>query len=502
MKINQIFQKGMILQRERELKIWGSATPKESICISIQGKKKTVQADEDGNWCACLEPLQTSFSEELIVEGLDERIVLTDVAVGEVWIAAGQSNMEFAMCYEKNFAEALKSCENDNIRFYDVPKISFDGQYEAFDFKSVGFWRKASKDDLKYFSAVGYYFQKELEKTLQVPIGIVGCNWGGTTSSAWMSEESVKKYGYYWYEKYEKQIRDMDMKAYWKEQMTCPMNDTSSMIDDPFTKFIMPRTPSIQEVGEFLASFDMSIDYLGGFQSQSIPGCLYKHMVKKLAPFVVRGVLWYQGESDDAPGYQGLYENMLSAVIHDWREGFENDELPFLIVQLPGFRQWIDMPNYDWQTIRDCQKNVTKSIANTWLCSISDVGEERDIHPKDKAVVGHRLALLARGHIYGDDIVCDAPEVKNCETTENGVVLSFSNADEGLKLMGESLQALYIHNKDKDVNYIYFIEANRLTLSFDMNKEDVTICFAQTDFYRVNLCNNAGIPVIPFQIKI
>lgn len=502
MKINQIFQNEMILQRDKEVKVWGSAAPKENICVSIQGQRKTVQTDDNGNWCVCLEPLQASFSEELIVDGREDHKVLTNIAVGEVWIAAGQSNMEFAMCFEKNYELALEFCENNYIRFYDVPKISFDGQDEAFNFQSVGCWRRASKDALKYFSAVGYYFQKELEEVLHIPIGIIGCNWGGTSSSVWIPEASVKKYGSYWYEQYENQIRDVDMEMYWKEQATNPGNDTSSMIDNPFTQFIMPRTPSMQEVNDFFTSGDLALEDLGSFQPQGIPGCLYEHMVKKLAPFAIRGVLWYQGESDDAIGQQHLYKNMLRAVIHSWREVFQDVKLPFLIVQLPGFRQWLDLPNNNWQIIRDCQNRVVKATANTWLCSISDMGEERDIHPKDKEIVGHRLALLARGHIYGENILCDAPEMANWERTETGVKLMFSNADQGMRLRGEYLQALHIFAEEKEVNYIYDIEGNSLVLSFDVNQAKVKVCFAQTDFYRVNLYNYADIPAMPFHIII
>lgn len=174
-----VFQHGMLLQRSIPVAIWGQADPNTIVMASIQKRTASTSVGKDGYWQLELPPRQASENETLLLTSGDEQLVFTDVAVGEVWLAGGQSNMEFHMRYEKHLQQELPSCENNRLRFYDVPKVSFEGQMAAFDYSQVGKWRKASSIDLEWFSAVGYYFQKELAQVLDVPVGIVGCNWGG-----------------------------------------------------------------------------------------------------------------------------------------------------------------------------------------------------------------------------------------------------------------------------------------------------------------------------------
>ena len=502
MKLNSIFQNHMILQRETDVKIWGSADKNENITVQIQGKEGRTTTDKYGNWKVVISNLHASTAERLVVCGENNQIELEDVAIGDVWIAAGQSNMEFAMLYEKNYNSELEECGNDSLRFYDVPKVCFAGQEEAFDFSTVGVWRKASRDNLKYFSAVGYYFQKELQSQYKIPIGIIGCNWGGTPSSVWMSEESVKENGAFWYEKYENQIKNIDEEKFWKEQLNNPVNATALMLESDFNLFFMPRTPSMKEIEDFFVNSGGELSDLGGFSPNSVPGCLFKHMVKRIALFQTKGVLWYQGESDDISGKQKFYEEMLIALINEWRVLFDNEGLPFFIVQLPGFRQWIDLPNYNFQKIRECQERVSKTVPNTWLCSISDAGEEMDIHPKNKKIVGHRLALLAKGHIYGEKILCDAPMFSKYKKVKAGIELYFTNADGGLDVCGGDMQALQLFSDGKEINYIYYLEDDHILIIYEQEYKEVNIRFAQTAYYHVSLCNRAGIPAIPFELVI
>lgn len=525
MKTAAIFQDGMILQRNKPAVIWGTGTQGETIVGEIQGKHGEAAVDADGNWTLILPALEASDEEELVLRsvsaaGGEETRVLKQVAVGEVWVAGGQSNMEFHMRYEKHMAEAVKNCENPRVRFFDVPEVCYDGQIEEFDYSRMGIWRKADQDHLEYFSAVGYYFQRELEQKLDVPVGIIGCNWGGTRSCAWMPAESVERAGKPWMQMYEERTAEMDMKEYWEKQHGNPMNHRGDPFSDPFGEAVLPRTLSAEEMEELFRQMPGETDaYLQEMRPFEIPGCLYEHMLKTIAPYGIRGFLWYQGESDDEPGKQGLYRDMLTALIGDWRALWNDAGLPFLFVQLPGWESWLDGPgNRDYMTIRSCQEMAAKTVDHAYLCSISDAGEQRDIHPKDKKVVGERLALLARGHVYGEELLCDAPAAEKIRRDGNCAEITFLHAEGGLAVKGDAVEALHVYpvqdtgseeynsekaeagtGSRKEIPFAAGVDGGKLVIRLPEGTGPVRIEFARTRWYLVNLYNQAGLPAIPFE---
>lgn len=507
LKVAEIFQDNMVLQQGKDLFIWGTAQKGSRVVIEIQDKHVEAAVDGEGNWMAQLPPLMVSVQDKMRISGSnDETIELGNIAVGEVWIAGGQSNMEFPLKFEKHYQEEKKNTANGRIRFYDVPKISFEGQRQAFDYKKTGIWRVAAPEEIGYFSAVGYYFAKELEKSRKVPVGIVGCNWGGTSISAWIPEETMKNLNNYWYQKYLEDTQ-IDMDQYWEQELHNPQNDTGNLVDNPMNEYIMSNTVTMEQMGQYLhekmgISFEQMAEGLQRPQPQSFPGCLFRHMVKTIAPYGARGVLWYQGESDDVEGQQYLYETMLGVCIRDWRKIWKED-LPFLIVQLPGFGEWMSGQSLDYPKIRACQEKITDEMEHSYLCSIADAGEEKDIHPKDKQVVGSRLALLARGHIYGENLLCDPPRCVSGERDGNRIALSFVNVDTGLVVKGEKINALSIRSETGEIHYTFRIDQNRIILETeDLGAGEVSIAFAKTNWYCVNLYNQAGIPAVPFQISL
>lgn len=529
MKPAAIFQDGMILQRNKPVVIWGTGAHGETIRGEIQGKQGETAVDADGKWTLLLPALTASEEEELVLrsvspQGREETKIFRQVAVGEVWIAGGQSNMEFHMRYEKHKAEALENCENPRVRFFDVPEVCYDGQAEEFDYSRMGIWRKADRENLEYFSAVGYYFEREIERTLDVPVGIIGCNWGGTRSCAWMSAESVERAGKPWMQMYEERIAEMDMEEYWEKQHGNPMNHRGDPFADPFGEAVLPGTLSDEEIADLFRQMPADIEAnLQEIQPTEIPGCLYEHMLKTIAPYGIRGFLWYQGESDDEPGKQGLYQDMLTALIGDWRALWNDTELPFLLVQLPGWETWLDGPgNQDYMTIRSCQEKAAKSVGHAYLCSISDAGERRDIHPKDKKVVGERLALLARGHVYGESLLCDAPSAEKIRRDGNCIEIAFASAQGGLTVKGDAVEALHIYpaqdpgaegqipekseegagqrtDHRTEIPFTADVDGEKLRIRLPEGTGTVTIEFARTRWYLVNLYNQAGIPAIPFE---
>ena len=208
----KIFQDRMILQRGKRICVWGQSEPETTVTVEIQGQKESAIAKENGEWSVWISKLKASEDEVMHISTETEHLQYKDVAVGEVWVAGGQSNMEFWMRYEKHKEEAMKEMPKNRLRFYDVPEISYDGQIEEFDYSRQAIWRKATNEDLEYFSAVGYYFQKELESALDVPVAIIGCNWVGTVACAWMNPETVKKVGPEWIENYKERTATLDGK--------------------------------------------------------------------------------------------------------------------------------------------------------------------------------------------------------------------------------------------------------------------------------------------------
>lgn len=514
----EIFQSGMVLQRQKPVHIWGKANAGETVTVTLetqgQGKKKIEAeafADKEGDWRMELPAMEAAENVSLTILGKDsqESICLSDVAFGEVWLAGGQSNMEFWMRYEKHKEQALADCRNPRVRFFDVPKVCYDGQREDFDYSRVGIWRKADRENLDYFSAVGYYFEKELEKDLDVPVGIIGCNWGGTTASVWMSEETVQRAGQPWISEFEHKTRDLDMEQYWKEQRQNPMNDKGNLFD-PFSEMILPKTLSQEEIMRFFAEAAEKAKEMGKedaveiyremVQPQSFPGCLYEHMLKTVAPFSIRGFLWYQGESDDdVPGLNVLYKDMLTGLIADWRALWQ-EELPFLFVQLPGYETWLmNTAQNHYPVIRQCQQEVADTVKGAYLCSISDVGEEFDIHPKDKKTVGIRLSLLARHYVYGEDLLCDAPRAESVKRDGNKIEIMFAHAGKGLVIEGEKLNAMQVEAEGKEIAFTAKTDGSRLILMLSRTVEEkLKVSFAKTSWYQVNLYNEAHIAAVPF----
>lgn len=235
---------------------------------------------------------------------------------------------------------------------------------------------------------------------------------------------------------------------------------------------------------------------------QSMPGSLYEHMVKTIAPYGISGFLWYQGESDDeTPGMNVFYKDMLSGLISDWRTLWGDDTLPFMVVQLPGFEKWMDnnRPN-EFPIIRQCQQAVVDTVKNTYLCSISDAGEQLDIHPKNKKVVGGRLALLARKYAYGEEILADAPRMESVTRKKNVITITWKNAGDGIVVKGDKVEGLHVFAGEEEKAYSFTVAENKLVLQMEqVEDEPLQVKFARTSWYQVNLYNSAGIPAIPFE---
>lgn len=506
--LNFLFSDHMVLQREKELRVWGTARPgaQVQVCLTDETGRSVCEssagANGAGDWTAVLPPQQAARSLTLTASCGDTFVQAHDVAIGEVWIAGGQSNMEFAMRYDSDFSGEKSVCENADIRFFDTPRICCEEQLAAFDYREYGHWKPCDAAHLEYFSAVGYYFAKELAENLHVPVGIVGCNRGGSIAAAWMDKESVAKHGQAWLDDYSGYTPEVEKKQK-AAFLATPMANSATPFADPMSDELMygMSRERQQEIMKWMPSPGEGALPL----YHNRPGCLYEHMLKKIIPYAARGVIWYQGESD--VDHSDIYRDLFLDLARLWRREWK-DALPFLTVQLAPFCEWLECTGVDYPIVRAMQQQAAEEGEDVWLVSSSDVGMRYDIHPKKKAPIGHRLALCALAEIYEKGVAWRAPVGVDAVYRDGVLHIDFSNG-EGLSIRGERLTAFALECGDEtlcgsDCPQLRFeAKDGAVTVhGLALTPGQCTVHFAQTGYYEVNLYNAAGIPAMPFVLPV
>ena len=498
LKTARMFSDHMVLQRNKPIPVWGEAAPGAPVTVELDGSRVQAQANENGHWLAYLPEREAGVGLCLQVRNGQEQQTFHDVCVGEVWLAGGQSNMEYLLGFEKHIDEVLAGEMNPEIRFFNYPQVTYEGQLEDYNYCNDGFWRCCTKADLPYFSAVGYYFALDVQKALDVPVGIIGCNWGGTPACAWMDNRYLEGTdGAVWLQEFEEATRNLDVEAYKSAFRANPGNDRTHQLENPFNIKIVKEGLTPQEQAQFLAAMPQMPDPNGPWYERR-PGGLYETMLKKVHPYAVKGVIWYQGETDEK--HPEEYKTVFSRMIRCWRDLWQ-EELPFLFVQLAPFGQWLACGSENYPTVRESQQWVSKEVPNTWMASIGDAGMQWDIHPKDKLPVGHRLALLARGHVYGQPILCDAPELEWAKKEGDRIFLHFTHAA-GLHKTCDALQAMVGIDASGESREITTARIENDTLILPDCEDICALAFARTGYYEVNLYNAAGIPAKPFEVEL
>ena len=498
LKTAKMFSDHMVLQRNKPIPVWGEAAPGAPVTVELDGSRVQAQANENGHWLAYLPEREAGVGLCLQVRNGQEQQTFHDVCVGEVWLAGGQSNMEYLLGFEKHIDEVLAGKMNPEIRFFNYPQVTYEGQLEDYNYCNDGFWRCCTKAALPYFSAVGYYFALDVQKALDVPVGIIGCNWGGTPACAWMDNRYLEDTdGAVWLREYEEATRDLDLEAYQAAFRANPNNDRTHMLENPFNIKVVKEGLTRQEQLQLVSLIPQQPEPYGPWYERR-PGGLYETMLKKVHPYAIKGVIWYQGESDDK--HPEKYKTVFSRMIRCWRDLWQ-EELPFLFVQLAPFRQWLLCYGDQYPTVRESQQWVSKEVPNTWMASIGDAGMQWDIHPKDKLPVGHRLALLARGHVYGEPILCDAPELESAQKQGGQILLRFAHAA-GLHKTCDALQAMVGIDASGESREITTARIENDTLILPDCEDICALAFARTGYYEVNLYNAAGIPAKPFEVEL
>ncbi|MCY2931934.1 MAG: sialate O-acetylesterase [Planctomycetota bacterium] len=449
-----IIGSNMVLQADAPLPIWGWADPGEKVTVSIAGQDKVATARADGRWKVVLDKLRTSDKpQKMTVKGANE-IVLENVLVGEVWVGSGQSNMEMAVGGSKDGAAEAAAAQYPTMRLFLESKTVAQAPVDDVP----GQWVECSPATVGNFSAALYYFGRRLQSDLKVPVGLFAASWGGTRIEPWTPLAALEAQG--------------EFKALANQAKAAAAAEPPAKAAGPHTR-------------------------RGGADCQA-PTVLFNSMIHPIVPFAIRGVIWYQGESNVIQGDGLLYAARMKALISGWRKAWGQGDFPFLFVQLAPWSGYKDgeLPKV-WQAQGECLK-----IPNTGMAVITDVtGDVGNIHPMDKQSVGTRLALWALAKTYGrKDVVYSGPLCKGMWVNGGKAVLSFDHAD-GLKSRdGQELTEFQVAGADKKfVPAKAVVQGDKVVVTAPGITRPAAVRFGWHKTTNPNLCNGAGLPASPFR---
>ncbi len=460
-RIPRLVSDGMVLQRGVPIRIWGWAGIGEDVTVSFDGTKATTQATSDGHWSVSLEPRKPGGPYNMEIDGINH-IEIRNVMVGDVWVCSGQSNMELTMeRVKEKYADVIAHAENKEIRQFVIP-LRYDF-HETHDNVAVGKWEAANPTSVLSFSAVAYFFALEVYKQYHVPVGLINNAVGGSPAEAWLSAEALKDF---------------------PEAEATEARFASDAYRDSIT----------------------AADKAAEAKFYAQPGSVYNTMVAPLANYTVKGILWYQGESDTSRAKE--YQQLLPALIFDWRRTWRQITLPFVYVQLPNFGPVKDEPGESqWAELREAQR-LTLSQPLTAMAVTIDLGESNDLHPSDKEDVAKRLFLAAEHIAYEKaNVMYSGPLFHSIRIRHGRAHLSFDEAESGLIVKGGGeLHGFEIAGPDEHyVKAQAMIEGKTVVVWSDKVPHPMAIRYAWADNPAgANLANrdilfNDGLPASPFE---
>lgn len=509
-------QDGMMFQRDKALRIRGTATPGATICAEFDQSGAVLSegsavAGSDGVFLATLPPMAAAEGVTLtLTDGTTDHapLVISDIAVGDIWLAGGQSNMEFFLRYDRDYEQVRQLPRNPAIRLYTVPQRAFEGHTAHALRAASGRWLRDQEDGYDTFSAPAYRFARDIQEATGVPVGILSCNWGGSTASAWVPESVLQTpplSGYL--EDYDVACRAMSAEEMYERAMRGWALEDSPAHYAAFEPLMYGQDRDWQL--NFIQAQAGGQGVPAGPYDHNRPSGLYHTMLEPLIPYAIKGVIWYQGETD-AERYPQAYDRLMTGLIEDWRQEWQ-DDLPFLMVQLAPFGVWLECSNENYTVIREHQAWVADHIPNVYLASIMDIGAYYDIHPKQKQEVGRRLALLARGHVYHEEgLLCDAPQAIHAERTgDREIVVTLAHA-EGLTpdIGGTSDWDVYPAGLDGTAIQPAQVEIQGDRIVVKMadplppTPAPLYLALGWRDDAEIHIHNAAGLSVRPFCLKV
>lgn len=469
-----IFGDHMVLQRQQPNPVWGKAPPGEKISVSIAEQSHSTTAAPDGSWRVTLEPLEAGGPHTLQIKG-NKTITFSDVLVGEVWICSGQSNMQWGVKISNNADLEIASANYPEIRLITVPRVGTQEPQDNFN----GAWTQCSSESVANFSAVGYSFGKRLHNTLGVPIGLIDNAWGGSAIEAWIPRQTLEQMG-----TYEPLLKSWDEK-------TAKVTDASFAAKKKAYKEWLDAGKPAPHRG---APRDIRA-------SNHRPANIFNGVLHPTIGYGIRGVIWYQGESNASRAYQ--YRELFPLMIDTWRELWAQGDFPFYWVQLADFRAEVDEPgDSDWAELREAQTMALR-LPNTGQAVIIDTGEGNDIHPRDKQTVANRLARIALARDYGYEMAWQSPRYKSMQIEGNTIKIDFEHISrsglyafdtreiKGFTIAGEDRKFLPAKAK--------LVDKKQVVLSHPQIQNPVAVRYAWADNPVANLKDRVGLPVTPFR---
>ncbi|MDI7775703.1 sialate O-acetylesterase [Asticcacaulis sp. EMRT-3] len=435
-----IFGDHGVLQRDRPLHLWGTAPAHAKLTLNLNGQQALVSADAKGHWQADLPAMSAGGPYSLTATDAAGSTTLSDIMIGDVFLCTGQSNMQFPVKFATNAWNEVGASANANLRFINIDTAS--ASTPQTELTKPASWRVAGPDSTGDASAVCYYMSKALQKEHGVPVGFIDSYWGGTTIQAWISAGALQRIGYHGH----------------IEATQWAPNELSS---------------------------------------------LYNAMIAPLAPYTVKAIAWYQGESNTDNPQE--YAQLLPTLMADWRGAFNRPDMPFLIVQLSSFGAPASQPGKsDWAAVREVQRRAVDADPHAALAVSFDFGDRNDIHPTEKTIVGNRLARAADAIAFGQAVTPTGPEATSVSRSGDDLVVHFRYAGAGLKTYSASTAIGFEACDIKDAcHYVTAIpDGQTVVLKGADTPDTIKVRYAWADAPYVNLYSADDLPAVPFEMKI
>jgi sialate O-acetylesterase len=490
-KLPAIFSSHMVLQRDIELPVWGWADSGETITVSIGENKAKAVADSNGEWKVKLQPEKAGGPVQLVVTGKNNTITFEDVLIGEVWVCSGQSNMEMGLCLIANSQKEVEDANHPSIRLFQVRHAASGVPLDDFltDNAKLQTWRLCNSKTVTEggccgFSSTAYFFGRELNKKLGVPVGLINDSWGGTQIKPWIPAAGFKMSP-----KFDADVKEIER---WNLEYVKAVPAALSDMNEWF-KYAQKTVAQ----GGILAPPKWPIHALS---NETLITGLYNGMINPLVPFAIRGAIWYQGENNCGEGINYYYS--MRALIGGWRAVWGQGDFPFYYAQLAPFRY---KAGENLPLIWQAQLSSLK-VANTGMVVNTDlVDNVDDIHPRNKQEVGRRFALWALANTYGQkDLVFSGPLYKNIQIEGEKARIYFDYTGSGLTTRdGNDLNYFEIAGSDgKFVKAKAVIDANTVIVSSPEVKTPSAVRFGWDEIANPNLINKEGLPASPFNTNV